>query len=146
MNGLALNEQYLHGNTCFGCGPANEQGLRIRVFRDGEHIDRLIGTYRPREIHTGVTPIAHGGAQFAALDCMAAWIVFILRADGKMIPLTKSAAMRYTRPALLTDELTLFARVTQEPALRRDLIHAGSGSPAARDPPRDDGGLKRVRE
>jgi hypothetical protein len=30
----ALNEELLKGNTCFGCGPDNPDGLRIRVFRD----------------------------------------------------------------------------------------------------------------
>jgi hypothetical protein len=45
----ALNEEPLKGNTCFGCGPDNPDGLRIRIFRDPASASRLIGSYRPRE-------------------------------------------------------------------------------------------------
>jgi acyl-coenzyme A thioesterase PaaI-like protein len=122
VSGVALNDEYLPGNTCFGCGPSNEHGLRIRVLRDGDHTDRLVGTYRPREIHVGFTPIVHGGAQFAALDCMAAWCVFVLRGQTKMIPLTKTATMKYSRPATIAEELSLAARITREPATPRDVF------------------------
>jgi len=126
MNGIALNEQYLVGNTCFGCGLANEQGLQIRIFRDGEHTDRLVGVYRPRDTQLGFPPIVHGGVQFAALDCMAAWIVFALVGQWKFIPLTKSATMRYARPALVSEELALSARITKPAPTPRDPLVIGT--------------------
>ena len=49
----ALNEELLKGNLCFGCGPDNPEGLRIRIFRDGTRTDRLVGIYRPRETAGG---------------------------------------------------------------------------------------------
>src|SRR5262245_2873131 len=122
---LALNEELLKGNTCFGCGPDNPEGLRIRIFRDGARTDRLVGVYRPRETMGGFPQIVHGGLQFTALDCMAGWTMLVLRNPGKMIPLTKSATTRFHRPARLGGELALSSDVAREAAAPRDplLIH-----------------------
>jgi len=103
----ALNEELLKGNTCFGCGPDNPDGLRIRIFRDPDNANRLVGTYRPRATQTGFPEIVHGGLQFTALDCMAGWTVLILRQPGKMMPLTKSATTRFLKPACVGGELAL---------------------------------------
>ena len=116
----ALNEELLKGNTCFGCGPHNPDGLRIRIFRDPANASRLVGTYRPRETQIGFPQIVHGGLQFTALDCMAGWAVFILRQPGKMMPLTKSAATRFLKPACLGAELGLSAEVIREVASPRE--------------------------
>ena len=116
----ALNEELLKGNTCFGCGPDNPDGLRIRIFRDPGNANRLVGTYRPRATQTGFPQIVHGGLQFTALDCMAAWVVLILRQPGGMMPITKSATTRFLTPARVGTELALAAEVIGEAASPRD--------------------------
>ena len=116
----ALNEELLKGNTCFGCGPDNPDGLRIRIFRDPANASRLVGTYRPRAMQAGFPQIVHGGLQFTALDCMAAWVVLILRQPGGMMPITKSAATRYLAPACVGTELALSAEAIGEAASPRD--------------------------
>lgn len=116
----ALNEELLKGNTCFGCGPENPDGLRIRIFRDPGSASRLVGTYRPRATQTGFPQIVHGGLQFTALDCLAAWTVLILRNPGKMMPITRSAATRYLKPATVGAELALSSEVMGEAASPRD--------------------------
>jgi hypothetical protein len=119
----ALNEELLQGNTCFGCGPDNPEGLRIRIFRDETRPDRLTGTYHPRATMGGFPQIVHGGLQFTALDCMAGWAVFILRAPVRMIPLTRSATTRFLRPARLGAEFVLSAEMAGEaPAPREPLL------------------------
>jgi len=116
----ALNEELLKGNTCFGCGPDNPDGLRIRIFRDPGNSSRLVGTYRPRATQTGFPQIVHGGLQFTALDCMAAWTVLILRQPGKLMPLTKSATTRFLAPACVGAEFALSAEVIGEAASPRE--------------------------
>jgi acyl-coenzyme A thioesterase PaaI-like protein len=116
----ALNEELLKGNTCFGCGPDNPDGLRIRIFRDPGSASRLVGTYRPRATQAGFPQIVHGGLQFTALDCMAAWVVLILRQPGAMMPITKSATTRFLTPARVGTELALSAEVIGEAASLRD--------------------------
>ncbi|MCC7385174.1 MAG: PaaI family thioesterase [Deltaproteobacteria bacterium] len=110
----ALNEELLSGNRCFGCGPDNPSGLQIRIYRDGERTDRLVGTYAPRPEHIGFPEIVHGGAQFTALDCMAGWTMLILRAPPRSMPLTTSASMRFLKPAVLGEPLALSAAVVRE--------------------------------
>ena len=34
----SLQERYAPNNACFGCGPANADGLRIRSIVDGEEV------------------------------------------------------------------------------------------------------------
>ena len=110
----ALNEQLLKGNNCFGCGPDNPDGLRIRIFRDPANASRLVGTWRTRETLGGFPQIVHGGLQFTALDCMAGWVMFVLRQPGRMMPLTKSAATQFLKPARLGIELALSAEVIRD--------------------------------
>lgn len=125
MADVALNERLLQGNTCFGCGPDNPDGLHIRVFRDGDSTTRLTGRFSPRPTATGFPHIVHGGLQFTALDCMAGWVMLVLRSPGASIPLTVSADMRFQRAAKIGEELYLSAEVQGEPAGRREptLIH-----------------------
>lgn len=100
MTGTPLNRQYIYpGNDCFGCGPDNPQGLRIEIHRDGDRTDRLVGVFRPRPTAAGFPGVAHGGAQFAALDCM---------------PLTTTAAMRFEKAARVAEELALSAEIVKE--------------------------------
>ncbi|HSE00987.1 MAG TPA: hypothetical protein VLB72_09675, partial [Burkholderiales bacterium] len=128
----ALNEELLKGNNCFGCGPDNPDGLRIRIFRDPGNASRLVGNYRPRATQTGFPRIVHGGLQFTALDCIAAWTVLILRNPGKLMPLTKSATTRYLAPATLGTELALSSDVVGEAASPREplLIRCAIRDPA----------------
>ena len=120
-----LNEELLQGNTCFGCGPDNPEGLQIRIYRDGGRADRLTGVFRPRNTAAGFPQIVHGGLQFTVLDCMAGWAVFILRNPGKMMPLTTSATTRFQRPARVGTVLALSAEITREAPSPREplLIH-----------------------
>lgn len=116
----ALNEVMLQGNTCFGCSPTNPDGLRIRIFEDGDDPLRLVGEYEPRETQAGFPSIVHGGLQFTALDCMAAWTVFGRRGAERLMPLTHSATIRYRRPVALGVPLQLSAEVVSTKAADAD--------------------------
>jgi acyl-coenzyme A thioesterase PaaI-like protein len=116
----ALNEEFLPGNTCFGCGLANPEGMQIRIYRDGD--DALTGTFNPRSTMGGFPEIVHGGLQFTALDCMAGWCCLMLRGKHQpLMPLTKSASMRFLRPARLgAGTLSLRAAIIGSPATPKD--------------------------
>lgn len=38
MNSQSLQERFSPASVCFGCGPANALGLRIRSFEEGEAV------------------------------------------------------------------------------------------------------------
>ena len=44
----SLQERHAPTNRCFGCGPANEKGLRIRSF---EQDDEVVCTWQPQRHH-----------------------------------------------------------------------------------------------
>jgi acyl-coenzyme A thioesterase PaaI-like protein len=116
----ALNETLLKGNNCFGCGPDNPDGLRIRIFRDAANASRLVGTWRTRETLAGFPRIVHGGLQFTALDCMAGWVMFVLRQPGRMMPLTKNASAQFIKPARVGTEFALSAEVLRDAGSPRE--------------------------
>ncbi len=51
---------------CFGCGPANAQGLQIAFRRTGEHA--VEATYPVPAHYCGATGVIHGGIQATVLD------------------------------------------------------------------------------
>ncbi len=66
MEGQAFQDQ-IPDNLCFGCGPGNEQGLRIKSFWDGEE---SVSTFRPQPFHTaGPKQFVNGGIIATVIDC-----------------------------------------------------------------------------
>lgn len=57
-----------HG-ICFGCGPANDQGLHIRSFPSG---DEVVGEWQPQAHHQAFPDVLNGGIIGTLLDCHSA--------------------------------------------------------------------------
>ena len=69
-----IQERYAPDNACFGCGPANEKGLRIRSFRaKGGKPGELIARWQPAPHHEAFEGILNGGIIGALLDCHSNW-------------------------------------------------------------------------
>jgi acyl-coenzyme A thioesterase PaaI-like protein len=66
----SLQERYAPDNHCFGCGPANEKGLRIRSFEQG---DELVCDWTPEPHHEAWDGVVNGGICGALLDCHSNW-------------------------------------------------------------------------
>jgi acyl-coenzyme A thioesterase PaaI-like protein len=66
----SVQERYAPNNRCFGCGPANEKGLRIRSFRDGEE---LVCTWQAQPHHEAWENMLNGGICGTLLDCHSNW-------------------------------------------------------------------------
>ena len=69
-DGTALQDRFAPGNVCFGCGPANEKGLRIKSFASG---DTLVADFVPEPHHQAFPGVLNGGIIGALLDCHANW-------------------------------------------------------------------------
>ena len=66
----SVQETYAPQNRCFGCGPANEKGLRIRSFeKEGE----LVAEWTPEPHHIAFEGILNGGICGTLLDCHSNW-------------------------------------------------------------------------
>ena len=67
---LSLQEKYALGSICFGCGPANDKGLRIRSFPQGEE---CVATWQAQNHHRAFPGMLNGGIIGALLDCHSNW-------------------------------------------------------------------------
>jgi acyl-coenzyme A thioesterase PaaI-like protein len=71
-----LQERFAPHLACFGCGPANPQGLRIRSLverKEGEADERVIADWSPAEHHQAFPGVVSGGIIGTLLDCHCNW-------------------------------------------------------------------------
>lgn len=68
--GVSLQDRYAPHNRCFGCGPANDKGLRIKSFARG---DEVIADFVPEPHHEAFPGVMNGGIIGALLDCHSNW-------------------------------------------------------------------------
>ena len=66
----SLQERYAPSNKCFGCGPANAKGLRLRSF---ERDDEVVCEWQPQEHHEAFPGMLNGGIIGTLLDCHSNW-------------------------------------------------------------------------
>ncbi|MBZ0112436.1 MAG: PaaI family thioesterase [Thermoanaerobaculia bacterium] len=72
--GLSLQERLAPQGRCFGCGPANGQGLRIRSFALSEDPDSaLVCEWTPLDYHAAFEDVLNGGIVGTLLDCHSNW-------------------------------------------------------------------------
>lgn len=107
--------------TCYGCGPANTHGLRIKSYwsEDGAEV---VCAFRPRPEHNAGFPnVMYGGLVASLIDCHSIWtaIAHTYRAEGRehgsspsISYVTGTLTVRYLRPTSLQGEVVLRARVT----------------------------------
>jgi len=67
----SLQETYAPKSICFGCGPANEKGLRIRSFALSDTETKA--EFIPEKHHEAFPGMVNGGIIGALLDCHSNW-------------------------------------------------------------------------
>ncbi len=70
MTEESLQERYAPHNACFGCGPANEKGLRIRSMVED---DKVVATWHAEPHHEAFPGMLNGGIIGSLLDCHSNW-------------------------------------------------------------------------
>jgi len=70
MTEKSLQDQLAPNGICFGCGPANEKGLRIKSFVQG---DEVVADWTPEPHHQAFPGMLNGGIIGALLDCHSNW-------------------------------------------------------------------------
>lgn len=111
----SVQEQYAPHNACFGCGPANPDGLRIRSFVEG---DKLVARWTPQPGHEAFPGVLNGGIIGALLDCHCNWraATALMASKGMDSPpctVTAEYAIKLTRPTPTTGELALEAWIAE---------------------------------
>ncbi|HVR71632.1 MAG TPA: PaaI family thioesterase [Vicinamibacteria bacterium] len=111
----SLQERYAPASICFGCGPANARGLRIRSLPEG---DEVVADWTPETHHEAFPGMLNGGIVGALLDCHGNWTAawhLMNRAGADQPPVTVTAeyAVKLRRPTPSGAPVRLRARVVE---------------------------------
>jgi acyl-coenzyme A thioesterase PaaI-like protein len=112
----SLQEIYAPTSICFGCGPANPEGLRIRSISTAD--DEAECDWTPAPHHHAFDGMLNGGICGALLDCHSNWTAawHLLRARGQDAPpctVTAEFSVKLKRPTPMAGSVHLHAKVVQ---------------------------------
>ena len=116
----SLQDRYAPNNRCFGCGPANERGLRIKSRVEG---DKLVADWTPQKHHEAFPGVVNGGIIGALLDCHSNWTAawhLLQRSGAGELPSTVTSEfhVKLRRPTPSGAPLRIEARVVESGADR----------------------------
>lgn len=122
----SLQERFAPLSRCFGCGPANVQGLRLRSLVHG---DAVVARWHPDQNHQAFPGMLNGGIIGTLLDChgnwAAAWHLMNLnRLDRPLCTVTADYAVKLLRPTPLDAPVELVARIV-DATTERATVEAG---------------------
>jgi acyl-coenzyme A thioesterase PaaI-like protein len=116
--GASIQERLVPDLTCFGCGPANPRGLRLRSFPGA---DGATAEFTPWPEHDNGLGYLNGGIIATLLDCHSAAAV-LDEADRRgwgplpgaaLAYVTAGLDVRFLRPAPLGEPVSLVAVVSE---------------------------------
>jgi acyl-coenzyme A thioesterase PaaI-like protein len=100
MGQKSLQERYAPSGVCFGCGPANKHGLKVRSIAEG---DSVVANWTPRPYHHAFGRFLNGGIISTVLDCHSNWAgaYSLMKEAGSSSPpptVTASIRVEFLRP------------------------------------------------
>ena len=115
MSEPSLQERYAPDNRCFGCGPSNEKGLRIRSFARG---DELVCDWTPEPHHLAFEGVLNGGIIGTLLDCHCNWAAAhrLMKESGRDQPpctVTADYHVQLRKPTPVDRPLRIVAEVVE---------------------------------
>ena len=113
----SLQDRHAPHNACFGCGPSNPEGLRIKS-HVAESGDRVVADWTPGPHHEAFPGMLNGGIIGALLDChcnwTAAWhLMTAAGADGPPCTVTADYHVKLRRPTPSGEPVHLEAWVAE---------------------------------
>lgn len=118
MTAKAFQDQ-IPDNLCYGCGPSNHHGLRIKSYWDGIE---AVCSFQPERHHSAGPPqFLNGGIIATLVDChsVCTAIAYAYRMENRSIGsapriwcVTANLNITYLRPTPLGSPVSLRARVT----------------------------------
>ena len=111
----SLQEKYAPNNACFGCGPANPDGVHVRSFARG---DEVVAEWTPQQKYEAFPGVLNGGIIGTLLDCHCNWTAayHLMQKSGADIPpctVTADYAIKLLRPTPTGEPVKLSARVIE---------------------------------
>jgi len=114
---VAIQDRLFPTLPCFGCGPSNAKGLRLKSYVDG---DLITARFTPWPEHDNGLGYLNGGIISTVLDCHSAAAVtwtaeqhgWYALAGAALPYVTAGLDVRYLRPSPLHETVDLHATVT----------------------------------
>lgn len=111
----SLQDRFAPQDRCFGCGPANDKGLRIKSHVVG---DEVVADWLPAPHHEAFPGVLNGGIVGALLDCHGNWTAawHLMTRDGLPAPpatVTAEFHVKLKRPTPSTGPVSLRAHVVE---------------------------------
>jgi len=135
MSEDCLQIRYSPNGRCFGCGPANPEGLQLRSFSRGSEV---VAQWQPAEKHQAFPGMLNGGIIGTLLDCHSNWTAawhLMLQGQLTQPPCTVTAEynVKLLRPTPLDVPLELVARVVESGTDRAviEAVLTSAGKPRA---------------
>ena len=115
MAAMNLQDRYAPNSVCFGCGPANPDGLHVKSVPDG---DAVVGEWTPGPNHAAFPGVLNGGIIGTLLDCHCNWAavhgVMLERGlERPEVTVTADYTIRLRRPTPTDRPVALWARATE---------------------------------
>jgi len=123
MSEQSLQEKYAPKNACFGCGPANEKGLRIRSFLRGKE---YVADWKPDKHHEAFDGMLNGGIIGTLLDCHMNWATahhLMVQSGDSAPPCTVTAefSVKLLRPTPSDGTIRISARIIESSENRAEV-------------------------
>ncbi len=115
MTTQSLQDRYAKRSICYGCGPANPQGLQIQSVVEG---DQVIAHWKPKPYHHAFPNVLNGGIIGTLLDCHCNWAAawYLMQSQHKDEPpctVTAKYTIELLRPTPMDTMLTLKAELQE---------------------------------
>lgn len=115
MPDKSIQETYAPNMACFGCGPANENGLHVRSFADG---DEVVAVWQPQKKYEAFPGMLSGGIIGTLLDCHCNWTAawHLMNKAGLDHPpctVTAEYSIKLLRPTPSDQAVRLVARIVE---------------------------------
>lgn len=113
MTEPALQDRHAPRGACFGCGPANERGLRVKSYpRDDGSV---VTTFRAQKHHEAYDGALSGGIIGTLMDCHSNWTAayHLMKRSGAETPpctVTAEYAVKMRRPTPTEGPIEIVAR------------------------------------
>ena len=96
-----LQDTYAPNGVCFGCGPKNELGLRLKSIPSG---DGVVADWTPRKEHVAFEGFGSGGIISVLVDCHGNWAAAyaLMKAKGLSSPpgtVTAEYTVKFLKPS-----------------------------------------------
>jgi len=112
---MSLQDEYAPNGVCFGCGPKNKQGLRLKSVPLG---DSVVADWKPKPHHVAFGKFGSGGIISVLMDCHGNWAATyaLMKSRSLSSPpgtVTSEYTVKFLRPSPIDKEWRLSARATK---------------------------------